>query len=125
VQRRYDQFLTAELGSQSAAAAAAGKRAEMLGRIDRLLADTDNGLGVAYDELGSALADVVNRPFDPSARQAVLTRADALAQRLRGLDGELRQLGRETEQRIAQSAGSANLLLDGIARLNERIAQAG
>lgn len=124
VQRRYDQFLSGELSLQTAAAAAAGTRAEMLGRVDSLLADTDNGLGAVFDEFNAALADLVNRPFDPSARQAVLMRADTLAHRLSSLDGQLRQLGAEADQRVAQSTGTVNRLLDGIAQLNERIAQA-
>jgi len=122
VQRRYDRFLTAELSSSTALAAADGARAGQLGRLDSLLADTDNGIGVAIDELNAALADLVNRPADTSARQIVLARADALALRMRTVDAQLQQLGQESSERIGQAATSATDLLGRIARLNERIA---
>jgi len=122
VQRRYDRFLAAELSSGTAIAAADGARAEQLGRLDSLLADTGNGIGVAVDELNAALADLVNRPADASARQIVVGRADALALRMRTVDAQLRELGRDSNERITQAAESATDLLGRIARLNERIA---
>lgn len=123
VQRRYDQFLAAELTASAAASAADSARAAELGRLDRLLADTDNGIGVAIDDLNAALADVVNRPFDASARQAVLARADTLAQRLQGTDRQLRQLADDADARIAQDTTTVSGLLERIARFNERIGQ--
>ena len=51
VERRYDQFLTAEVVSGTAAVAADKTRAEQIGRLERMLADTDNGIGVAIDDL--------------------------------------------------------------------------
>jgi flagellar hook-associated protein 1 FlgK len=122
VQRRYDRFLAAELSSSTALAAADSARAGQLERLDNLLADTDNGIGVAIDELNAALADLVNRPADASARQIVLARADALALRMRTADAQLQQLGQESSERIGQAAASATDLLGRIAQLNERIA---
>ncbi|MCL4185908.1 MAG: flagellar hook-associated protein FlgK, partial [Burkholderiaceae bacterium] len=122
VQRRYDGFLAAELSSSTALAAADSARAEQLGRLDNLLADTDNGIGVAIDELNAALADLVNRPGDASARQIVLARADALALRMRTVDAQLQQLGQDSSERIGYAATSASDLLGRIASLNGRIA---
>lgn len=122
VQRRYDRFLSAELSASTAAASADRARAEQLGRLDRLLADTDAGIGIAIDDLNAALADVANRPFDPSAREAVLQRADTLAQRLRETDAQILRIGVETDERIVQSVSDTNQLLDRFAALNERIA---
>lgn len=122
VQRRYDRFLAAELASSTALAAADSARAGQLGRLDHLLADTDNGIGVAIDELNAALADLVNRPADASARQIVLARADALALRMRTVDAQLQQLGHEADERIGHAASLATDLLGRIAGLNERIA---
>lgn len=124
VRRRYDQFLAGSLSSETASAAAAGARAEQLGRLDRLMANTENGLDVAMDEVNSALADVVNRPSDASAREVFVQRADALAQQFRATDGRMQQLGAEANERITQSSTSVNDVLEQIARLNDRIAQA-
>lgn len=124
VQRRYDRFLSAELASSMAAASADQARAAQLGRVDRLLADTENGIGVAIDELSSGLADVVNRPFDPSARQIVLQRADTLAYRMRETGAQLQRIGAEANEQVRQAAADASATLARFAALNERIAQA-
>lgn len=123
VQRRYDRFLTAELASSTAAAAADQARTTQLGRLEQVFADTDNGIGAAIDDLNAALADVVNRPSDASARQAVVQRADTLAQRIQRADSGMDELGAGADEQIAQAAGRVNELLGQFASLNERIAQ--
>ncbi len=125
VQRRYDRFLTAELASSTAASASDTARAEHLERLQRVLADADNGIGAALDDLNLALADVVNRASDPTARQVVVQRADTLAQRIRSADSQMRALGRDADDQIAHAAGRVNELLQQFAGLNERIAAAG
>lgn len=123
VQRRYDRFLTAELASSTAAAAADHARATHLERLERVLGDTDNGIGAAIDELNAALADVVNRPADPTARQIVLQRAETLAQRMRSADSQMWALGSDADDQIAQATERVNELLGQFAGLNDRIAQ--
>ncbi len=122
VQRRYDRFLTAELASSTAASAADTARAAHLERLQRVLADTDNGIGAALDDLNLALADVVNRASDPTARQVVVQRAETLALRIRNADSQMRALGRDADDQIAHSAERVNELLQQFAGLNERIA---
>ncbi len=124
VQRRYDRFVAAELASSIAQASADTARAEQLSRVDNLLADTDNGIGVAIDDFNAALADLANRPFDASARQAVLARADALAMRIQATDASLRQFGQDADARIADAVTMVNGLLERVANLNDRIAAA-
>lgn len=121
VQRRYDRFLVGELASSTAASAADTTRAAYLERLQRVLADTDNGIGAAIDDLNAALADVVNRASDPTARQVVVQRADTLAQRIRTADSQMSALGRDADEQIAQAAGRVNGLLAQFAGLNERI----
>ncbi|HEY0879350.1 MAG TPA: flagellar hook-associated protein FlgK [Zeimonas sp.] len=122
VQRRYDRFLTGEFASSTAASAADTSRAAHLERLQRVLADTDNGIGAAIDELNAALADVVNRASDPTARQVVVQRAETLAQRIRNADAQMRALGTEADEQIEHAAGRVNELLEQFAGLNERIA---
>ncbi len=121
VQRRYDRFLTGELASSTAASAADTARAAHLERLQRVLADTDNGIGAAIDDLNTALADVVNRASDPTARQVVVQRADTLAQRIRNADAQMRALGRDADEQVGNAAGRVNELLDQFADLNGRI----
>lgn len=122
VQRRYDRFLTGELASSAAASAADSARAAHLERLQRVVADSENGIGAAIDDLNLALADVVNRASDPTARQVVVQRADTLAQRIRNADSQMSALGRDADEQISQTVGRVNELLQQFAGLNERIA---
>ena len=77
ISRRYDQLVTGEVAAGIALSAADSVRVAQLGRLERVFSDTENGIGTAMDDLSSALADVVNRPFDTSARTVVVSRASA------------------------------------------------
>ncbi len=122
VARRYDQFIGREVTNNTSLAAGDAARAQGLVRLDDLLANTDDGLGAALDQLRSALGDLVNRPGDASTREVVMRRADALAEQFRATSGQLRQLGSETDLRIAQTANQVNDKLEAIADLNHQIA---
>ena len=69
-----------EVTNNTSLAAGDAARAQGLVRLDDLLANTDDGLGAALDQLRSALGDLVNRPGDASTREVVMRRADALAE---------------------------------------------
>lgn len=122
VARRYDQFIAREVTNSTALATGDAARAESLGRLDSLLADTENGLGAATDDLRSALADLVNRPADTSARDVVIRRAGSLAEQFRGTATRLQQLGAETDLRIGAAVEQVNGNLQAIADLNHQIA---
>ena len=121
VQRSYDRFLAGELASSTAASSADSTRAAYLERLQRVLASGDDGIGAAIDDLNAALADVVNRASDPTAREVVVQRADTLAQRIRNADSQMAALGRDADDQIANAAGRVNELLTQFAGLNGRI----
>jgi flagellar hook-associated protein 1 len=121
VARRYDQFIAREVTNNTSLAAGDAARAQGLLRLDDLLANTDDGLGAALDNLRSALGDLVNRPGDASTREVVMRRADALAEQFRSTSSQLRQLGSETDLRIAETTNQVNHKLEAIANLNHQI----
>ena len=121
VARRYDQFIAREVTNNTSLAAGDAARAQGLTRLDDLLANTDDGLGAALDNLRSALGDLVNRPGDASTREVVMRRADALAEQFRSTSAQLRQLGSETDLRLAETANQVNDRLEAIADLNHQI----
>ena len=122
VARRYDQFIAREVTTSTALAAGNTARASALGRLDSLLADTDNGLGVAMDDLRSAIADLVNRPDDASTREVVIRRAGAMAERFRATATQMQQLGADTDMRIGETVNQVNGKLQAIAYLNQQVA---
>ncbi len=123
VARRYDQFLTAEVIAGTSAVAADRTRLEQIGRLERMLADTDNGIGVAIDDLTEGFSDLVNRPFDATARTVVISRANTLAERFRSLSLGFEQLGETIDARLAHGAQSLNASLSELASINDWIAR--
>ncbi|MGE0801882.1 MAG: flagellar hook-associated protein FlgK, partial [Lautropia sp.] len=121
IRRNYDHYLGREVTVNAALAGADRARADSLGRLDSLLADTNDGLGVAIDDLRAAFGDLVNQPNDPSAREVAIRRADALAERFRSTADQMSRLAVNTDQRIADDAGYVNTRLESIAALNSRI----
>ena len=122
IRRRYDEFLVREVQGATAAAGADRTRAEMGKRLETLFGDAGNGIGQAMDDVDFALADVANRPFDVSARTAAMRRFDDLGRRVQSLDGQMRMLGKEVDQRIERTVGTINTTLAQLARVNGLIA---
>lgn len=121
VQRRSDQFLTDEVAISTAMNAADKARASELDRIQTLFADSELGIGAAYDDWQSSLADFVNEPANSSVRQAVLSRADTLVQRIHTLDSQLSSIHSTQNERLIESARNVSSQLDQLARLNQQI----
>lgn len=125
VRRRYDRFVNEEVMTSTAASAADRARSDQLARLDELFSDPTIGISAAFDDLGLAMADVVNRPADPSGRAVVLARADTLAARVRGIDTSIADLRDTVEGRIGMTVQSLNDSMQRLARLNDQISQAG
>jgi flagellar hook-associated protein 1 FlgK len=122
VARRYDQFIAREVTTSTSLATGDAARARALGQLDSLLADTDTGLGVAMDDLRSAMADLVNRPDDASTREVVIRRASAMAEQFRATATQLQQLGKDADLRVGVTVSQVNTKLEAIANLNRQIA---
>lgn len=121
--RRYDQQLAAEVAAGKSSAAADSVRASQLSRLEAVFADGDTSLGTAIDDLRAAFADVVNRPGDPTARTAVLSRARTLVDRFDGATGRLDELRVQSDQKLRDGVSRINDALAQIAQLNDQIAR--
>lgn len=124
VRRRYDRFVNDEVATTTAASAADKARIDQLARLDKLFSDPSLGIGASFDDMSLAMADVVNRPSDPSGRAVVIARADTLASRVRSIDQSIAQLTGTVEGRIGMAVQSLNDSLSRLARLNGEIAGA-
>ncbi|MFA7504068.1 MAG: flagellar hook-associated protein FlgK [Burkholderiaceae bacterium] len=122
VERQYNDFLAREIHLATAAEASDSARAGALGRLDRLFADGDHGVGAAYNELTAAMADLTNRPFDAAARSVLAQRANILAQRIAAADDRMGQIGMDVDRSLGQQAVELNQKLGELAGINNRIA---
>lgn len=123
VARLYDRFLAARVQTGTAVAAGDAARASQLEQLENLIGSQSAGIGAALDDFRLALADVVNRPADGSARTVVLGRARALADRFQAMSSGIEEMGRGIEARLADGVERLNGLLQQVSSLNESIAR--
>jgi flagellar hook-associated protein 1 FlgK len=81
VARAHSELLTRELHVATAVAAGDQTRASQLQRLEGVFAPGEAGLGFAASQFLNSFVDVASNPQDYSARQVVLSQADALARR--------------------------------------------
>ena len=124
VRRQYDSLLATEARNAQSQASHSQAYSAQLARIDTLLADPASGLSPAVDDFFSGMHDVASNPGDPSARQNLLSAAQALAGRFHEMDTQLAQMRNGTNDRIVASVGEINSLATQIAQLNRQIANA-
>ncbi len=121
IRRSYDSFLEKAVGIATSSAAADKSRTRQMSALENLFADSSTGVGSAMDDLRSALAELVNSPADSSTRTVVLNRADALAQRISGLEGKLTQMASDNAQQVRSEVTALNGSLQQLADINQKI----
>lgn len=121
VRRSYDQFLTSAVQGAGATSSADKARADGLKSLDGLFSDPSLGIGAAVDDFIGAVGDLASRPADNVTRQAVLSRAQQLSQRITTVGGQVQDLVASADARLTSDAQSANQKLDEIHKLNDRI----
>jgi flagellar hook-associated protein 1 FlgK len=121
VQRAYDAFITREATVTRAAAAADEARSAQLQRLEQVFPLGEQGIGYAAGQMFNSMVDVVNRPTDAAARQALLSRADDLARRFRNAGEQIETLQQGVNQGLKVEVQAANAILSRIAQLNDRV----
>ncbi len=91
------------------------------GRVDGLLADSDNGLNQAMQSFFSSLQGVVNDPASVSARQVMLGQANSLVARFGSIQGQLETQTSQINTSIESIAKEISSLGQSIASLNNQI----
>lgn len=94
---------------------------EMTGRIDNLVADKDAGISPALRAFSSAIEEVANDPANTVARQELLTKGQALADRFERIDNRLLELQSDVNKRVRLQAEQVNGLAESIAEVNSAI----
>lgn len=122
VTRAHDEFLTREAARTASTAAADKALSEQLQQLERVFTTGETGLGSAIGQVFNAFADVASKPQDISARQAVLSRIDEMAARMRTASDQIASLQNGVTQDLKASVGKVNALTREIASLNHQIA---
>jgi flagellar hook-associated protein 1 FlgK len=123
VNRQLDQYIQAQLRTESAGGAYAGQIANVLSQLQSVYGTPGEAgtLETAFSSLTGALQGLSASSGASSAQAAVLSAAQSLAQQLNATTTGIQTLRSNVEQDIGVSVGQANVAIGQIAQLNARL----
>jgi flagellar hook-associated protein 1 len=125
LRRVADQFIDRRHLEASGLSSAAGERDAQLGQLEAVFNDfSGTGMGSSLDALFSSFATLASNPSDPTARQAVLERAEGFAARSRETADALAEQRGDMLEKAQSTVQEVNGRAIEIAQLNRQIAMA-
>jgi flagellar hook-associated protein 1 FlgK len=123
VNRQLDQYIQAQLRTESSGGAYADQTANILSQLQNVYgAPGEAGtLETAFSNLTGALQGLSASSGASSAQSAVLSAAQSLAQQLNATTTGIQTLRSNVEQDIGVSVGQANIAINQIAQYNARL----
>ena len=122
IARSYDNYLSGQAVSTASTAAADSARLDKLTQLEGVFPIGSEGVGAAAGSFLNAFVDVSNNPGDSSARQVVLSQAQALSARFAAAGDRLSGLQAGVTQDVKTSVAGLNSLARQVANLNQQIA---
>lgn len=124
VRRNYDELLAGQVRTGNSDFQRLDSFLGLANRVDNLLADENAGLAPAMQGFFGSLHDVADDPSSIPARQVLLGKAQALADRFHSMDQRFSALQQETASRVRQGVDEINSIAESVAGLNREITQA-
>lgn len=125
LRRMRDELMESAARDARSGLGGADEQHRALSALEGLLGTGSGGtLADVAGQFWSSFSDLADNPTDTGVRRAVLGRATALADTLRGMDDGLRHLSGSLTTDLGDGVKEVNSLLDGIARLNTTIRSA-
>src|SRR3954469_20670069 len=123
VNRQLDQYIQAQLRTESAGGAYADQTASILSQLQNVYGTPGEAgtLETAFSNLTGALQGLSASSGASSAQAAVLSAAQSLAQQLNATTTGIQALRSNIEQDIGVSVGQANVAINQIAQYNARL----
>jgi flagellar hook-associated protein 1 len=124
INRELDQFVQRQMRVESSGASYAGLRAEFFSRLQSIYGEPGavSTLENAYNKFTSALQVLTTNPETASARNAVISAAQVLAQQLNGMSADIQSLRGDAEHGLADAVTRANEAMTRIAQINRELA---
>ncbi len=123
IERVVEQFVVNQLRVETAGFHQANAMASQLEQLDALLADESTGIAPMLQQFYAALEQASQDPTSMPVRQIVLSYAETLAQRFDALYARLQSQEQVINRQLDSLAAQATGLAEGIATLNQRIAE--
>lgn len=124
INRELDVFLQRQLRAEASGGSYANLRAEFYSRLQRIYGEpgADATLEAAFNDFTSAIQTLATSPETPSARAAVVSAAQVLAQQLNMMSGDIQSLRSDAELGLADAVARANNAMAQIASINRQLA---
>lgn len=125
VQRSYDQYLQAQIIAEKGANGEQTTEQAALQRVQPLFGDlTADGLGKSIEDFFGAWQDLAMNPQGAAERQAVLAKAQAVADDFHRISSSLNQVRQDADQSLTALTSTINDTTKQIAALNAQIRSA-
>ena len=124
INRELDVYLQRQLRTEASGGAYADLRAEFYSRLQRIYGEpgADATLEVAFNDFAAAVQSLATSPETPSARSAVISAAQVLAQQLNGMTADIQGLRSDAELGMSDAVTRANYAMNQIANINRQLA---
>ena len=124
VRRIYSEHLATQVQSAQANQSGLASYHAQIRQINDMLADPAAGVSPALQGFFSSVQDLASAPASMPARQSVLSSAESLAGRIRGMDSRLTEIERGVNSQLVSSVSVVNAYAREIAALNDAISKA-
>ncbi|MBD9368314.1 flagellar hook-associated protein FlgK [Xanthomonas sp. XNM01] len=121
VQRVADELATSRLLDSSGELARLQQMSAMSGRVDKLFSDSATNLSGMWSNFFDSVSALSSNAASSADRENTLAQANALATRLRQMDGQLDGLNQEVNTGLTGAVDEVNRLATEIARINGQI----
>ncbi|MFT4172278.1 MAG: flagellar hook-associated protein FlgK [Rhodocyclaceae bacterium] len=121
VKRIYNQFLENQTMAADAAHSKSSTYYNEIAQIDNLLGDETVGLSSAITSYFNSVQSVASNPSDISARQSMLSFAEALSNRFQALNSRMDEIRSGVETQISATVDNINTLAKQLADVNHEI----
>lgn len=124
ITRSYDQFLTTQLRSSTAAFGDVDKYGELASQVDDILADPSVGMAPAIKDFFNAVNEANNDPSSIPARQVLLSETEILTSRFDTMNSRFEQIREQINTDMVVMTSEISTFAATIADLNTKIANA-
>ncbi len=124
INRELDIYLQRQLRTEASGGAYADLRAQFFSRLQQMYGEpgADATLEVAYNDFTTTLQALATSPESASARTAVISSAQVMAQQLNDMSNQIQALRSDAEYGLSDAVARANNAMTRIAEINRQLA---
>jgi flagellar hook-associated protein 1 len=122
VSRLHDEFLDNRMRAERSLSTYLGGQKDVYARIEQVIGEpSDTGVQAQLSEFWASWHDIANRPSDVAARTQLLSRANTVADSMRGIHNGLSSLWSSTRDQLNATVEEVNQAAIAVADFNHRI----